>query len=44
MKKYDALSIVSENREVHRAYYIPFSDKDDALKGFVENSKQYISG
>ena len=41
MKKYDDLSIVSENREVQRSYYIPFSDKDDALKGVIENSKQY---
>ncbi len=41
MEKFNNLSIVSENRESQRAYYIPFSDKKTALTGKKSNSSQY---
>ena len=30
-EKYDDFSVVSENREKQRAYYIPFSDENSAI-------------
>jgi len=43
MKKYNDLSIVSENREPQRAYYIPFTDKASALTRDAEKSEQYTT-
>ncbi len=43
MEKYNDLSIVSENREPQRAYYIPFADKEEALHWDGEMSGQYRS-
>ena len=31
LEKYNDFSVVSENREPQRAYYVPFSDKTDAM-------------
>jgi hypothetical protein len=36
MEKFNNLSIVSENREPQRAYYIPFSDMEDAIRKYIE--------
>lgn len=41
MEKYNDLSIVSENREKQRAYYIPFGDKQKALSGEALRSDRY---
>lgn len=43
MEKYNNLTIVSENREPQRAYYIPFSKKDDALLKHASESNLYTS-
>lgn len=43
MEKYNNLTIVSENREPQRAYYIPFSSKDDALQKSGNLSDLYTS-
>lgn len=43
MEKYNNLTIVSENREPQRAYYIPFSNKADALSKHGTESKLYTS-
>ena len=43
MEKYNNLTIVSENREPQRAYYIPFSDKADALSKHGTESNLYTS-
>lgn len=42
MKKCDDLLLVSENREKQRAYYIPFSNKHNALNSAVEDSDRYF--
>lgn len=31
LEKYNNLSIISENREPQRAYYVPFGNKNDAM-------------
>ncbi len=41
MEKYNDLSIISENREPQRAYYIPFSTKEKALSCLKEHSERY---
>ncbi len=41
MEKFNDLSIVSENREPQRAYYIPFGDKTAAIAGEKSKSSQY---
>ena len=43
MEKYNNLTIVSENREPQRAYYIPFSNKADALDKHGTMSSLYTS-
>lgn len=43
MEKYNDLSLVSQNREPQRAYYIPFSTCDAALTGNGEASDRYTS-
>lgn len=43
MEKYNDLTIISENREKQRAYYIPYSNKADAINKNKENSKTYCS-
>lgn len=43
MEKYNDLSIVSENREPQRAYYIPFDSVENALTQDKEKSKAYRS-
>lgn len=46
MRKCDDLSIVSENREKQRAYYIPYANKEDAMNAMPDKeiqSKQYKS-
>ena len=43
MEKYNDLSLVSENREPQRAYYIPFESRDTALTGDGKASDKYIS-
>ena len=41
MEKYNNLTIISENREPQRAYYIPFSNKEDALSKHGTQSDRY---
>ncbi len=41
MEKFNDLSIVSENREPQRAYYIPFSDMKGAMEDIKSKSSQY---
>ena len=44
MKRCDDLSIVCENREKQRAYYIPYTNRDDAMAAMPDKeikSKQY---
>lgn len=43
MEKYNDLSIVSENREKPRAYYIPHGSLESALTGEKERSSAYRS-
>lgn len=43
MEKYNDLSLVSENREAPRAYYIPHHSLESALTGQKENSERYRS-
>ncbi len=43
MEKYNNLTIVSENREPQRAYYIPFFNKADALSKHGTESSLYTS-
>ena len=43
MEKYNDLSLVSENREPQRAYYIPFSNRDAVLTMEGEASDKYTS-
>ena len=43
MERYNNLSMVSENREPQRAYYIPFGDRGAALTQPGEASDRYIS-
>lgn len=43
MEKYNNLTIISENREPQRAYYIPFSRKEDALSKHGTQSDLYTS-
>lgn len=38
LEKYNDFSVVSENREPQRAYYVPFSDKTDAMTKHWEES------
>lgn len=40
MRKYDDLSLVSENREVQRAYYIPYTNKEDAMRAMPDEAIQ----
>ena len=40
MRKFDDLSIVSENREVQRAYYIPYTNKEDAMRAMPDEAIQ----
>ncbi len=42
MEKFNDLSVISENREPQRAYYIPFSDIEDAVADKKSKSSQYI--
>ncbi len=42
MEKFNDLSIISESREPQRAYYIPFSNKKDAISDKRLQSSQYI--
>lgn len=41
MRKYEDLSRLQENREMPRAYYIPYDSLEKALVGKKENSKYY---
>ena len=44
MKRCDDLSIVCENREKQRAYYIPYTNREDAMAAMPDKeikSKQY---
>lgn len=41
MEKYNDLTIISENREPQRSYYIPFESEADALKRDKFSSKSY---
>ncbi len=41
MEKFNKLSIVSENREPQRAYYIPFADINAAKEDIKSKSSQY---
>lgn len=43
MEKYNDLSLLSENREAQRAYYIPFGNKDMALTQPGEASDRYMA-
>lgn len=43
MEKYNNLTIVSENREPQRAYYIPFTDKASAIEKRGVESDLYTS-
>ncbi len=43
MHKFNELSIISENREPQRAYYIPFSASHTALTQCKANSERYCS-
>lgn len=43
MEKYNDLSLVSENREKPRAYYVPFGTEEAARTKTVELSDRYIS-
>ena len=43
MEKYNDLSLVSENREAPRAYYIPHHSLESAMTGQKENSQRYRS-
>ena len=36
MHKYDDLSIISENRETERAYYIPYESKEKAIQAMPD--------
>lgn len=42
MEKFNDLSIISENREPQRAYYIPYSNMYDAFSNEISKSSQYI--
>lgn len=42
MEKFDNLSIVSENREKQRAYYIPFGNKEEAMNKRGVYSDKYM--
>ncbi len=42
MEKFNDLSIISENREPQRAYYIPFSNQEDAISDEKLQSSQYV--
>ena len=40
MRKFDDLSIISENREPQRAYYIPYTNKEDAMRAMPDEGIQ----
>lgn len=40
MRKYDDLSLISENREEQRAYYIPYTSREDALSAMPNKAIQ----
>lgn len=40
MRKYNDLSLVSENREPQRAYYIPYTNKEDAMSAMPDKEIQ----
>lgn len=41
MRKYERVDLLGENRELQRAYYIPYDSLEKALKGVKEESKFY---
>ena len=43
MEKFNNVTIISENREPQRAYYVPFKNADDAMTKRVEFSSQYVT-